>query len=311
MVLGQMSAVSGPYRDGDLVVRPQGETVTALAKALGTVAESARARGLAYSPAGRAPQPARPAAAETGHCGQPDGYLRARPDGTFTKVVYAAEQPHPVPASQAAELRQLLALRDTARALLAAEAACAENTPGIGQLRADLGACYDSYLAACGPLNRFSVRRTGRTDPATGEPGTARIRPPQGGFAGDPFAPLVYALEEFDPAGQRAAKAAIFRERVIAPAPRGWAPTPPPTRWPSAWTPAARSSWTRSPGCSAPPATTPASSWARWCSLTRQPDAWYRPPSTCPGTSATSCAKPCARPTRTRRSPSTSPNYGG
>ena len=45
----------------------------------------------------------------------------------------------------------------------------------------------------------------------------ARIAPPQGGFRGDPFAPLVYALEEFDPAGQRAAKAAIFTRRVVAP----------------------------------------------------------------------------------------------
>jgi len=45
----------------------------------------------------------------------------------------------------------------------------------------------------------------------------ARVTPPQGGFRGDPYAPLVYALEEFDPAGQRAAKAAIFTRRVVAP----------------------------------------------------------------------------------------------
>ena len=227
MVLGQMAAVSGPYRAGDLVVRLSGDTITALAAALGTVTESARARGLVYSPAGRSPQTAQPATTPAGQSSQPDGYLRARPDGTFTKVVYGTERPHPVPARQAAELRQLLALRDTTRALLAAEAAFAENTPGIGKLRAELGRCYDSYLAAHGPLNRFSLRRTGRTDPATGQPGMARVRPPQGGFAGDPFAPLVYALEEFDPVGQRAAKAAIFRERVISPrAPRLGADTP-------------------------------------------------------------------------------------
>ena len=121
----------------------------------------------------------------------------------------------------------LLALRDSARALLAAEAASAEDTPEIAGLRAELGRRYDRYLAAYGPLNRFSLRRTGRTDPATGEPVLARIRPRQGGFAADPFAPLVYALEQFDPVGQRAAKAAIFRERVIAPrAPRLGADTP-------------------------------------------------------------------------------------
>ena len=55
----------------------------------------------------------------------------------------------------------------------------------------------------------------------------ARVRPPQGGFRIDPYAPAVYALEEFDPVGQRAAKAAICRERVIAPrAPRLGADTP-------------------------------------------------------------------------------------
>ena len=45
----------------------------------------------------------------------------------------------------------------------------------------------------------------------------ARVAPPQGGFRGNPFAPLVYALEEFQPAGQRAAKASIFTHRVLAP----------------------------------------------------------------------------------------------
>jgi len=216
-VLGQMGATNGAYRADDLVVRPAGDTIAALSAALDTLVASARARGLTSEPAGRTAEAARPAGAEARHSAQPDGYLRARPDRTFTKIVYGIEQPHEVPASQAAELGHLLALRDTARSLLDAEAASAEDTADLGALRAELGGHYDTYLAAYGPLNRFSLRRTGRTDPATGEPVMARIRPPQGGFGGDPFAPLVYALEQFDPVGQRAAKAAIFRERVIAP----------------------------------------------------------------------------------------------
>ena len=72
-------------------------------------------------------------------------------------------------------------------------------------------------MRAYGPVNRFSWRRTGRTDPDTGEEKLARIRPPQGGFRSDPFAPLVQALEEFDPVSQTAAKAAIFTGRVVAP----------------------------------------------------------------------------------------------
>jgi len=225
-VLGQMGAVHGAYRADDLVVRPSGDTITAFTAALDALTRNGVVRGLTYSPADHAADTSRPAA-EAARSAQPDGYLRAGPDGTFTKVVSGSRQPHAVPAGQAAELRQLLVLRDSACALLAAEAASAEDTPGIGELRAALDRHYDQYLGTYGPLNRFWMRRTGRTNPANGEPLMARIRPRQGGFAGDPFAPLVYALEQFDPVGQRAAKATIFRERVIAPrTPRLGADTP-------------------------------------------------------------------------------------
>ena len=227
-VLGRMGAVHGAYRADDLVVRPPGgNPVTALAAALRALTHDARLRKLTCARSDQAAETARSPVTETVRSAQPDGYLRGRPDGSFTKVVYGAEQPHAVPASQAPELSHLLALRDAGYALLAAEAASAEDTPEIGKLRTQLGHLYDRYLDSYGPLNRFSVRSTGRANPATGEPVVARIRPRQGGFAADPFAPLVYALEEFDPVGQRAAKAAIFRERVIAPrAPRLGADTP-------------------------------------------------------------------------------------
>ena len=94
-------------------------------------------------------------------------------------------------------------------------------------MRRALNARYDAYVAAHGPVNRFSWRRTGRTDPETGAEALARIRPPQGGFRSDPYAPLVQALEDFDPATQTAAKAAIFSARVVAPRnPRLGADTP-------------------------------------------------------------------------------------
>jgi N12 class adenine-specific DNA methylase/SAM-dependent methyltransferase len=226
-VLGRMGAVNGAYRADDLVVHASGDTIAGFSAALKALTDDARRHSLTYSPADRAAETPLPAAVAPPGLAQPDGYLNARPDGTFTKIVYGIERSHPVPATQAAELRQLLALRDGAGALLDAEAASADDTPEISGLRAELGRRYDSYFATYGPLNRFSQRRTGRTNPATGEPVVARIRPRQGGFASDPFAPLVYALEEFDPAGQRAAKAAIFRERVIAPrAPRLGADNP-------------------------------------------------------------------------------------
>jgi N12 class adenine-specific DNA methylase len=224
-VLGELSAVNGVYRADDLVVRSSGDTVPALARALDAVAATARSRGLTWTPAAArdADQAGRPAFRSI----EPDGYIRALDDDTFTRVMHGAERPHEVPRGQAGELRELLGLRDTVRALLDAEAASGEDTPQIDGLRAELNRRYEAYLRAHGPLNRFTVRRTGRTDRATGEETVARIRPPQGGFRIDPFAPAVYALEEFDPVGQRVARAAICRERVVAPrAPRLGADTP-------------------------------------------------------------------------------------
>ncbi|HET9895429.1 MAG TPA: hypothetical protein VFQ44_10895 [Streptosporangiaceae bacterium] len=101
--------------------------------------------------------------------------------------------------------------------MLDAEAASAVATGEIIRLDAEPNRQYDYYVRLYGPLSRFSLRRTGRTDPATGQEKMARVRPPQGGFRDDPFAALVYALEVFDPVGQRAAKAAIFTHRVVAP----------------------------------------------------------------------------------------------
>ena len=212
-VLGAMGAVNGAYRADDLVVTPSGNTIEAFARGLDRVTASARARSLIWIPPPAADLPPPSPVPVSRH---PDGYLAACPDGAFTEVADGAACPFEVPRSQAAELRALLGLRDAAVRLLEAEAAAPEDTPQTERLRVELGRRYDGYARAYGPLNRFSLRRTGRTDPATGEPVTARVAPPQGGFRGDPFAPLVYALEEFDPAGQRAAKAAIFTHRVVA-----------------------------------------------------------------------------------------------
>jgi N12 class adenine-specific DNA methylase len=213
-VLGELGTAGGAYGAGDLTVTaqagaPLGES---LAAALDSAVASARARGLTWSPSAAAarPEPAAPS-------GQLDGHLEARPDGTFTKVAAERAEPVPVPRSQAAELRALLGLRDTAATLLEAEAATPDDTVDTKRLRAELAHRYDSYLRGYGPLNRFALRRTGRADPVTGEERMARVRPPQGGFRGDPLAPLVYALEEFDPVGQRAARAAILTQRVVAP----------------------------------------------------------------------------------------------
>ena len=212
-VLGEMRVTRGAYSAEDLVVAASGDTTAALARALARIADAAPARGLAWT---AAPDQAR--AAETGtRSDHPDGYLEAHRDGTFTQVAQGHAVPFPVPGTQAGELRHLLRLRDAVTGLLDAEAASRENTPELDALRRDLNRRYDDYVRAYGTVNRFSWRPTGRPDPDTGGEKLARIRPPQGGFRSDPFAPLVQALEEFDPVSQTAAKAAIFTSRVIAP----------------------------------------------------------------------------------------------
>ena len=88
MVLGRMGAVHGAYRADDLVVRASGDTITGLSAALKALTDGARRRGLTYAPADRVTEVPSPAVAAPGGQAQPDGYLRARPDGTFTKTVY-------------------------------------------------------------------------------------------------------------------------------------------------------------------------------------------------------------------------------
>ena len=159
-----------------------------------------------------------------------EGHLAAT-HGAFTIVVDRQLRPHEVPASQARELTALLGLRDTTLALLTTEAASGQDTPELDALRSQLNREYDAYTARYGPINRVTVRRTGRvdTDPTTGgqTERLARLRPPQGGFRADPHAPAVYALEHYDAANGAATKATIMRGRVIAPrAPRLGADTP-------------------------------------------------------------------------------------
>ena len=215
MVLGTLGAVGGAYRADDLTVTPAGDTIAALTAAW--TASPWRPAPVA-SPGPRPPD-RRHAAQQSARIAAP-GWIPGDPRGRHASLRSRTAQPgrSRCRSTQAAELRALLRLRDSAVALLQSlRPAHRKNTPDTERLRGQLTRHYDEYVRGYGPLNRFSLRRTGRTDPATGEPVMARVAPPQGGFRGDPFAPLVYALEEFDPAGQRAAKAAIFTCRVVAP----------------------------------------------------------------------------------------------
>ncbi|MFP5373245.1 MAG: hypothetical protein ACLGI3_21235, partial [Actinomycetes bacterium] len=109
--------------------------------------------------------------------------------------------------------------------LLALEATSADDED-CAPARDSLNRRYDAYVDRYGPLNRFSLVRTGRRDPDTGEDLYRRARPSMGGFRRDPAYRSVLALEVFDPETQRAAKAPILATRVVAPrAPRQGADT--------------------------------------------------------------------------------------
>lgn len=145
-----------------------------------------------------------------------DGSIVAQPGGSFAEVAGGTLQPLAVPKSAARELTALLGLRDQAVRLLGLESASADDTQEIIAARAALRHDYQRYLGVYGPLNRYSLRPTGRTD-EDGEPSYARIVPtPIRILRGDPFGPLVIALEQFDDTDQTATPAAIMSRRVVA-----------------------------------------------------------------------------------------------
>ncbi|MFJ4230029.1 helicase-related protein, partial [Paenarthrobacter nicotinovorans] len=123
-----------------------------------------------------------------------------------------------VPKTQAAELRALLGLRDAGRKLLTAEADSRDDTADIDTLRDELKAAYSQYVDTYGPINRFTLRDTGRVDEETQEPIQARITPRVVSILGrDPFGPLVKALENFDETTQTATPAALLSSRQVQP----------------------------------------------------------------------------------------------
>lgn len=216
-VLGTLDTVDGLYREGELHVTANAEpTAPALATALSGIATTARQNGLTAAPVA-SPHETEPVVLVAAADHRTEGHLTAHADGSVTQLVGGVDQPHTVPNTQADELRALLGLRDTTLALLDVEAAQAGESDRIDELRAELGQRYDTYVAAYGPINRFTWRATGRTDPETGQPTYAQQRPGQGRFRDDPHAPTVAALESYDPETGQTRKEDIFSRRVIAP----------------------------------------------------------------------------------------------
>lgn len=214
-VLGQVGTEHGMYGSESLRVTGQLETLEAdLGDVLDQITFTARRAGLTMTePIEAAPRPV----AATGTA--PDrweGSIVTTESG-FATVTAAGLEPLEVPKSSTTELRALLGLRDTATGLLELEAESADDTEEITQTRENLRRDYQKYLGRYGPLNRYSLRRTGRTNDA-GEDTHARIIPRAIRLLrDDPFGALVMALEVFDDAEQTASQAAIMSRRVVSP----------------------------------------------------------------------------------------------
>lgn len=145
-----------------------------------------------------------------------DGTIVTDQGSGFSTVAAGALEPLEVPKSAAGELRALLGLRDGATRVLGLEAATVDDTEEITAARHALRRDYERNVRSYGPLNRYTLRPTGRTND-TGEPTFARIVPtPIRLLRSDPFGPLVLALEQFDDEDQTALPAAIMTRRVVA-----------------------------------------------------------------------------------------------
>ena len=154
------------------------------------------------------------------------GHIIAADDGTFTQIsVDGAPEPLKVPRTQAGELRALLGLRDSARAVLTLEAASLEDTIELDAARQTLRDRYAGYTAQWGPINRYKTFERKNDDGTVTE---SRRAPGAVALVGrDPFGPLVKALENFDDSTQTATPASLLTQRQILPrTPRLGADTP-------------------------------------------------------------------------------------
>tara|TARA_R110002124_G_scaffold126756_3_gene286454 strand:- start:37890 stop:42764 length:4875 start_codon:yes stop_codon:yes gene_type:complete len=223
-VLGEMSYDSGMYGADTLYVKGDlADAGASLRGALSEIVASAHEQGRVITPRS-AESEARRAAYQPAESTQWDGTIVPQPANTFSIVRNGALEPFTVPKSATRELRSLIELRNAATALLDAEASTVEDTPDVLAARATLRERYAGYQLTYGPLNRFTLRNTGRVDPETQEAKKARVTPrPISIFRNDPFSSLVLALERFDEETQKSAPAAILNQRVVAqrPATRG------------------------------------------------------------------------------------------
>jgi N12 class adenine-specific DNA methylase len=223
-VLGTLALTKGMHATETLTVLPDPtiDLPAAIAAAAARITERAAAAGRLAAPitspsAQRSPPPAlsSPPPPEA-----KEGSFFIAADGTICRQEFGAAVPRALSPADAAEVRALIAIRDTARTILDLQSEDwipTDDTPPPWQAaQQQLTADHTAYMAAYGPINRFRTVRHG-TDPTTGQDRFHRRNPPLGGFRKDPDFALVCSLERFDDETQKAVQGDIFTKRVVSP----------------------------------------------------------------------------------------------
>lgn len=219
MVLGRWMLGSGMYGADTLGVRADdlASTPARLAEVLDAVVDQAITAGRTVTQ-----RPLNLGAAQAIAIAPQDGVwlgmITAHPVSGFEITEATGPVDLEIPRSQHTELRALLSMRDMGRDLLAAEAASADDSPALDDLRTRLHEAYTDYAARYGPINRVKLIETSRIDPETGEAIVQRRRPPvMKWLRTDPFGSLIRALEVFDETAGTARPADLLTERVVVP----------------------------------------------------------------------------------------------
>lgn len=214
-VLGDLQVGRGMYRQHELTVTATGDLAASLTTAIDQIVKRAKNHGLRHDPQAVEARPAPLAQPAPAITGQEGSFVL---DGAgFAQIAGGRAVPYtPRVRRDENELRRLIGLRDAAQEVLEVQTRHGTDVD-LADAQSTLHERYDTYRRVHGPLNRYTLARTGRVDPDTGHGRTRRIRPRMGGFRDDPAWPLVSALEIFDDDTQTASKAPIFDQRVIDP----------------------------------------------------------------------------------------------
>ncbi|AFV89276.1 Putative helicase [Acidipropionibacterium acidipropionici ATCC 4875] len=217
LVMGRQHVDIGMYgRPGLEVEGPLEGVGERLGEVIAPSIRAARERGMTWQPAQS--QEVRPAGRVAGADEQfQEGHIREHEGGVFESLRDGMWEPLTVPKTQVAETRELLAMRDQAVALLAAEAATFDDTPALDEARDRLRSAWEGYVDRWGPMGRVKVTTSTKLT-RDGEPIVTRTFPQAiTRFRRDPYGPLVLALEVLDEESGTVKAGPMLRERMVVP----------------------------------------------------------------------------------------------